>query len=192
MQEGFQASAYTFNMPLKKQLRRKRQLWSVWGHWTHSLDQLGLGLRTLLHGGLKSGIYFSVNVQSLERASQSSAGHRGSQISPQKGLCKVALFLTAPPAMECHGVPAITSLSRVGNKRTDEGGCGRLPPSGGCLESLAFPRSRCITPASATTWPFPSHMAVSCPLSIRTPVSGSSCVVLVAQSCLTLCDPQEL
>ena len=102
MQEGFQASAYTFNMPLKKQLRRKRQLWSVWGRWTHSLDQLGFGLTTLLYRGLKSGIYFSVNVQSLERASQSSAGHRASQLSPQKGLCEEALFLTAPPAMECQ------------------------------------------------------------------------------------------
>ena len=117
MQEGFQASAYTFNMPLKKQLRRKRQLLSVWGHWTHSLDQLGLGLRTLLHGGLKSGIYFSVNVQSLERASQSSAGHRGSQLSPQKGLCKVALFLTAPPAMECQPSPLYPGLAIRGQMK---------------------------------------------------------------------------
>ena len=174
MQEGFQASAYTFNMPLKKQLRRKRQLWSVWGHWTHSLDQLGLGLRTLLHRGLKSGIYFAVMCR-VWKGLQRACRPQGRSALPSEGALQGG---PVPHGPSCRGVPAITSLSRVGRRRTDEGGCS-LPPSRGCGESLACLSSHCITPASASMWPSPRYMAVSCPLFIRTPVSGSSCVVLV-------------
>lgn len=47
MQEGFQASAYTFNMPLKKQLRRKGNYGQCGAIGHILLDQLGLGLRRL-------------------------------------------------------------------------------------------------------------------------------------------------
>ena len=128
MQEGFQASAYTFNMPLKKQLRRKRQLWSVWGHWTHSLDQLGLGLRTLLHRGLKSGIYFAVMCR-VWKGIQRACRPQGCSALPSEGALQGG---PVPHGPSCRGVPAITSLSRVGSRRTYEGGCSRLPPSRGC------------------------------------------------------------